>query len=69
MIERDKFTYSPLGKTFEKQIKTKEDQGRKQVEALKVLKPDTQQLTIKDAITEDQLNEEDKSEIEKNEKN
>ena len=26
------FTYSPLGKTFEKQIKTIEDQGIKQVE-------------------------------------
>ena len=30
--------YSPLGKAFEKQIKTIEDQGIKQVEALKALK-------------------------------
>ena len=35
MIEQAKFTYSPLGKAFKKQIKTIEDQGIKQVEALK----------------------------------
>ena len=28
MIEQVKFTYSPLGKAFEKQIKTIEDQGK-----------------------------------------
>ena len=33
------FTYSPLGKAFEKQIKTIRDQGEKQVDALKDLKP------------------------------
>ena len=38
MIEQAKFTYSPLGKTFEKQIKAIEDQGEKQVKALKNLK-------------------------------
>ena len=38
MIEQAKFTYSPLGKAFEKQIKTIEDQGQKQVEALNTLK-------------------------------
>ena len=32
------FTYSPLGKAFEKQIKTIEDQGIKQVKTLKALK-------------------------------
>ena len=37
IIEQAKFTYSPLGKAFEKQIKTIEDQGQKQVDALKVL--------------------------------
>ena len=31
MIEQAKFTYSPLSKTFEKQIKTIVDQGIKQV--------------------------------------
>ena len=35
IIEPAKFSYSPLGKAFEKQIKTIEDQGPKQVEALK----------------------------------
>ena len=40
IIEQAKFTYSPLGKAFEKQIKTTEDQGLKQVEALKALKPE-----------------------------
>ena len=39
-IEQAKFTYSPLSKAFEKQIKTIEDQGIKQVEALKALKPE-----------------------------
>ena len=39
MIEQAKFTYSPLGKAFEKKIKTIEDQGKKQVEALANLKP------------------------------
>ena len=39
MIEQAKFTYSPLGKAFEKQIKTIEDQGKKQVDALENLKP------------------------------
>ena len=42
-----------------------EDQGRKQVEYLKVLKPDAQQLTIKDAFPENQLNQQAKNETEK----
>ena len=47
IIEQAKFTYSPLGKAFEKQIKKIEDQGQKQVEALKNLKPKEQkQLQI-----------------------
>ena len=29
IIEQTKFTYSPLGKAFEKQTKTTEDQGQK----------------------------------------
>ena len=32
IIEQAKFTYSPLGKSFEKQIKTIEDQGQKQIQ-------------------------------------
>ena len=37
IIEQAKFSYSLSGKTFEKQIKTTEDQGRKQIDALNVL--------------------------------
>ena len=39
IIEQAKSTYSPLGKAFEKQIKTIEDQGKKQADALSDLKP------------------------------
>ena len=38
IIEQTKFTYSPLGKAFEKETKTIEDQGKKQTEALENLK-------------------------------
>ena len=34
IIEQAKFTYSPLGKAFEKQIKTIEDQEEKQIKAI-----------------------------------
>ena len=34
IIEQTKFTYSLLGKAFEKQIKTIEDQGEKQIKAI-----------------------------------
>ena len=39
IIEQAKFNYSLLGKTFEKQTKTIEEKGQKQVKALKGLKP------------------------------
>ena len=45
MIEQAKFTYSPLGKAFEKQIKTIE--GKKQVDALKDLKPKNKQNQLR----------------------
>ena len=45
IIEQAKFSYFPLGKAFEKQIKTIEDQGQKQVDALNTLKSD-EKLTI-----------------------
>ena len=48
MIEQTNFTYSALGKAFEKQIKTIEHQGKKQVDALKDLKPKEQIKLIKD---------------------
>ena len=38
IIEQAKFTYSPLGKAFEKKIKTIQDQGKKQVDILDTLK-------------------------------
>ena len=34
IIEQAKFTCSPLGKAFEKQIKTVEDHGEKQIKAI-----------------------------------
>ena len=40
IIEQARLTYSPLGKVFNKQIKTIEKQGRKQVDALNTLKSD-----------------------------
>ena len=43
IIEQAKFTYSPLGKAFEKQTKTIEDQGEKQIKAIQDNKQ--QQLT------------------------
>ena len=39
VIEQARFTDSPLGKAFEKQIKTIEDQGQKQVDTLINMKP------------------------------
>ena len=65
IIKQAKFTYSPLGKAFEKQIKAIEEQGKKQVEALEVVKLNTQNLTIKDAIPENTLTEEAKNKLNK----
>ena len=48
IIEQTNFTYSPLGKDFEKQIKTIEDQAKKQVDALENLKPKEEKNPIKD---------------------
>ena len=45
MIQQAKFTYSPLGKAFEKQIKTVEDQRKKQIDALKDLKDSEKKKT------------------------
>ena len=44
IIQQAKFNYSPLGKVFEKQIKTIKDQGKKQAKAI----PDNKQLINKD---------------------
>ena len=48
IIEQAKFTYSPLGKAFKKQIKTIEDQGKKQVDALENLKLKEETKPIED---------------------
>ena len=48
IIEQTKFKYPPLGKAFDKQIKTIEGQGKKQVDAFKKLKPEKQQKRIED---------------------
>ena len=58
IIEQARFAYSPLGKAFEKQIKTTEDQGQKQVEALNTLKSNNQ-LAIEDVIPKNALNNDD----------
>ena len=63
IIEQAKFTYSPLGKAFEKQIKTIEDQGEKQIKAIQ---NNAKEVTIKNIIPENILNDEAKiTEIEK----
>ena len=46
IIEQARFTYSPLGKAFEKQIKTIEDKGQKQIDFLESLKPKEQTKAI-----------------------
>ena len=46
IIEQAKFTYSPLGKAFEKQIKAIEDKGQKQINALENVKPKEQAKAI-----------------------
>ena len=48
IIEQARFTYYPLGKAFEKQIKTIEGHGQKQVDALETLKPKGQTKPIQD---------------------
>ena len=55
IIEQAKFSCSLLGKALEKQTK----------DTLKLLKTNTQQLTIKDAILEDQQNEKAKNKNER----
>ena len=46
IIEQPKFTYSLLEKAFEKQIKTIEDQSKKQIDALKVLEPKQSKVNL-----------------------
>ena len=64
IIQQAKFTYSSLGKAFEKQTKTIEDQGKKQVVPLESLKDSDKKLTpVKDFISMENLNPEIINEI------
>ena len=65
IIEQAKFTYSPLGKSFEKQTKTNEDQGENQVKALEDLKLKEQVKSIEGIFPEGYKNIEIKNEINK----
>ena len=58
IIEQARFTYSPLGKAFNKQMKIIDDQGKKQVEALNTLKSDNnnKKLEIKNDNDNDNEN-------------
>ena len=59
------FTYSPLRKAFEKQTKTIEEQGQKQVRALRGLKPEEQTKSIEGSFPEDYESVEIKNELNK----
>ena len=52
IVEQAKFTYSPFGKALEKQMKAIKDQGERQVEALKGLKPEKQTKSIEGNFSE-----------------
>ena len=52
MTEQAKFIYSPLGKAFEKQIKTIEGQREKQVTALEDLKSKSKSKLIEGIFPE-----------------
>ena len=63
IIEQAKFTCSPLGKTFEKQIKTIEDKVQKQIDALESLKPKEQTKSIKEIFQKGYYSVEIKNEL------
>ena len=72
IIEQAKFTYSPLGKAFEKQTKTRSgrigDQGEKQIKATQDNNKqlaNIQRATIKNIFPENILNDEAKKEMDK----
>ena len=54
IIEQTKLTYSSLGKAFDKQTKTIEDQGKKQVYALNTLKPNDKDIIPEIAFASDE---------------
>ena len=48
IIEQTKFNYYPLGRAFEKQIKTIEGEGKKQIDVLKPLEPKEKIVHVND---------------------
>ena len=62
VIEQAKFAYSPLRKSFEKQIKTIENQEIKQFEALKHLKPEEELESIEGLFPKNMRTDEIKNE-------
>ena len=60
--KQSKFTYSPLGKAFEKQTKTIEEQGKKQVEALKALTKEELE-SVERLFPNNMINDEIKNEV------
>ena len=48
IIQQARFTYSSLGKSFEKQIKEIEHQGKKHIDALEKLEPKEETKAIGD---------------------
>ena len=53
IIEKPSLTYSPLGKAFEKQTKTIEEQGKKQIDAITNQSQKLEILTNKDNLKSD----------------
>ena len=51
IIEQAKFSYSPLGKAFEKQTKTIEDQGEKQIKPIQDYKEQSVNINNDDDYT------------------
>ena len=64
ITEQAKFIYSPLAKALYRQTKAIQNQGKKQVEALRLLKTDQQSL-IKFGIPKSQLSKEFQNELDK----
>ena len=65
IIEQAKFTYSPLGKAFERQTKTIEDQRKKQVKALKDLDLKEETKSIEEIFPKDYESDEMKNKLSK----
>ena len=66
IIEQARFTYSPLGKDLEKQMKIIENHGEEQVDALKSLESSDKQLPWKQKLNPKIIDEIKKNGKEKN---